>query len=70
MGRFSITTEYFYVATEFDQGQEFLCRDRVLLCRDRVWSWMGFSCHDRVLLRRDRKFQDMGFPCRDIKFYV
>ena len=63
MGRFLIAIEYFYVATEFDQGQEFLCRDRVLLCRDRVWPWMGFLCCNR-------KFQDMGFPCRDIAFYV
>ena len=49
--------------TEFDQGQEFLCHNRILLCRDRVWPWMGFLC-------RDKKFKDMGFPCRDIAFYV
>ena len=32
-------TECFYVATEFDQGEKFLCRDR-------IWPWMGFLCHD------------------------
>ena len=26
-----------FMLRQFDQGQEFLCRDRVLLCRDRVW---------------------------------
>ena len=32
---FYVAIEYFCVATEFGQGQEFLCRDRVFLCRDR-----------------------------------
>ena len=70
LGRFFVMIEYFYVTTEFDQGYEFLCRDRVLLCRDRVWPWMGFLCRDGVLLRQDRVFQDMGFPCHDVAFYV
>ena len=43
-----------YVATEFGQGQEFLCHDRVFLCRDRVfmfndrvWPWAGVLCCEK-----------------------
>ena len=35
-----------YVTAEFGQSQE-------LLCRDRVWPWMGFLCCDRVILHCD-----------------
>ena len=37
-----VTIECFCVATKFGQGQELLCCDRVFLCRDRFWPWMGF----------------------------
>ena len=37
---FYVTTECFYVTTEFGQGQGILCHDRVFLCRDRVLSWL------------------------------
>ena len=29
-------TKCFYVATEFSQDQEFSCRDKVLVCTDKV----------------------------------
>ena len=44
----------FCFVTEFDQGQEFLCHDRVFLCRDRVWPWARISCCDNVFLCRDK----------------
>ena len=50
--------------------QRILYHERVRLCRDKVWPWMGFLCRDIVLLCCDRTFQDMGFPCRDIAFSV
>ena len=40
---FYVATEYFCVATEFSQGKEFLCRNIVFLCHDRVWSRPGVS---------------------------
>ena len=43
LGRgFYVTTECFYVVTEFDQGQGILCRDREFLCRTRI-SWSGVA---------------------------
>ena len=51
---FSVATEYFCVATEFGQGQEFLYGNRVFLCCNRVWPWIGILCCDKVFLCRDR----------------
>ena len=42
------------MAIEFGQGQEFLCRDKVFLCLDRVWPWAGILCCDNVFLCRDK----------------
>ena len=50
----SFYTESFYVTIEFGQGQEFLCCDRVFLCRDRVRPWAGILCSDKVFLCHDR----------------
>ena len=44
----------FYFVIEFDQGQEFLCRDRVFLCRDRFLFWARISCRDNVFLCLDK----------------
>ena len=33
---FYVAIEYFCVASEFVQDQEFLCRDKIFLCRDKV----------------------------------
>ena len=33
---FYVATKCFYVAIEFGQDQEFLCRDKIFLCLDRV----------------------------------
>ena len=52
--------EYFCVATKFGQGQEFVCHDKVFLCCDRVWPWMGFLCRDRVFLLRDKVWPRQG----------
>ena len=62
----------FYLMTEFGQGQEFLCRDKVFLCLDRVWPWMRFLCRDRVFLHRNKVWPRQGilglnrvFSCHD-----
>ena len=39
-------TECFYVATELGQDQEFLCRDKIILCCDRVGQGEEKLCRD------------------------
>ena len=67
---FSIVTEYFCVAIEFVQGQEFLCRYRVFLCCDRVWPWARILCCDKVFLCCDRVGQGEEKLCHDKVFFV
>ena len=45
-----VMTECFFVSTKFGQGQEFLCLDRVFLCRDRVWPWAGLMLRQSVFM--------------------
>ena len=49
-----VATEYFCVVTGFDQELEFLCCDKIFLCRDRVGQGEENLCRDRVFLCRYR----------------
>ena len=40
--------------TEFSQDQEFLCRDKIFLCHDKVGQGEEKLCRDRVFLCHDR----------------
>ena len=60
---FYVAKEYFCVAIEFGQDQEFLCRDKIFLGRDRVGQGDENLCHDIVFLCRDGVGQDQEFLC-------
>ena len=73
---FYVATKYFCVAIEFGQDQEFLCLDKIFLCRDRVSQGDENLCRDRVFLCRDRVWprkrilgRDRLFSCRDRVWY-
>ena len=67
---FSVTIECFYVATKFGQGQEFLCRDKVFLCSNRVGLGRGFYVTTKYSYVAIESSRTWGFPCRDIALYV
>ena len=49
---FDVAIECFCVVTELDRPG-FFCRDRMFLCRDRVWPNREVLCYDREILCRD-----------------
>ena len=58
---FHVTTEYFCVAIGFGKDQEFLCRDKIFLCHDRVGQGKENLCRDRGFCVMTEFGLDRGF---------